>query len=897
MDLWIAAVVFLAAVSVLNSGLFSRKLYEDDDLAANALQVQNAKHFRELLGNYSRWNYHHPGPIALYLLAAGEGLFYDGLHVVPAPLNAELLTVIVFNTGLLFLAIALFQRSCRNLWFTPLGLVAALYFIWTVNHTVWGSAFVSAWPPHLLLFPFLVFICSCAALWSTTSRLLPLVVGAGLFLIQVHESQAPFVVVLGGAALIGAWRRETTNNPLHKVLFQRRRELLASAVIATVMSIPMVVETFIHSPNNLTKIAWYVRAHRGFGHTLSESLEYFLTFLLQVGNQENLIGKVGPLQIFPTYDYAYVYLALLLGLLAIAVGVRLKTRKPLTVFGKALLVEMLLGSLVFLLWGMEITGELYNYLGFMIFSIQLLMMWLALGYILDRVHLTTPRWAPFGVTCVAAASVIFMGPYIQSQYFGDSEVFAIANGLPAQGQNVRVDYPAKDWVRVAGVLSWMRREKKPFCTSPEAELLFGSENVCREKAASSTLLFSDQLIACPSCRTLSTAGGQFAAFMPVPRLPFPFTVGPMDLTDTPQSTDGDGQSSECLHALFSLPEAAQTGQDLQVRLTETGLPASGTKAFLNGRPLAGTSSRDTFSIPGSILSPGGENGIRICGPRTLFPAAVTASGSPSIALVDVNFKSDAPRSGFYKREPNGQWTSANASISFWLNDGEAASKSFKMTINGADLPDRPVAVGLNGHHIGQISGYIGDGVSFLVGSNTLRFGNNQLTFSVPAAAPVGNDSRALGFGFMRLRVSPLETRPLPLTLVAQDTFDVKRGFFGLDGDQRWTPGDGVIEFATSPEAGVESYRLTIEAGPLTDGDVMVLWNGSALGKLPPTGTGEFRLQAEGFEASRINRIGLVAAAGRSYGQGGARFRRAMLSPVQTITLEFAAMPGSVAGGF
>jgi hypothetical protein len=56
---------------------------------------------------------------------------------------------------------------------------------------------------------------------------------------------------------------------------------------------------------------------------------------------------------------------------------------------------------------------------------------------------------------------------------------------------------------------------------------------------------------------------------------------------------------------------------------------------------------------------------------------------------------------------------------------------------------------------------------------------------------------------MRLRVSPLETRPLPLTLVAQDTFDVKRGFFGLDGDQRWTPGDGVIEFATSPEAGVE----------------------------------------------------------------------------------------------
>src|SRR5580693_5029723 len=102
LDLWVPALIFLAAVLSLNARLFSHSLYEVSDLAVNALQVQNAKHFRELLGNYSRWNFHHPGPAAFYMLAAGESVFYDTLPVVPAPLNAEFLTVLVFNTGCLF---------------------------------------------------------------------------------------------------------------------------------------------------------------------------------------------------------------------------------------------------------------------------------------------------------------------------------------------------------------------------------------------------------------------------------------------------------------------------------------------------------------------------------------------------------------------------------------------------------------------------------------------------------------------------------------------------------------------------------------------------------------------------------------------------------------------------
>lgn len=52
------ALCFLAVVLALNPGIFRTPYAEDSDFAANALQIQNAKAFRELLGNYSRWHFH-----------------------------------------------------------------------------------------------------------------------------------------------------------------------------------------------------------------------------------------------------------------------------------------------------------------------------------------------------------------------------------------------------------------------------------------------------------------------------------------------------------------------------------------------------------------------------------------------------------------------------------------------------------------------------------------------------------------------------------------------------------------------------------------------------------------------------------------------------------------------
>ncbi len=67
-----AALAFLAAVLLVNAGLFRTPIYEHTYYALNSLQVHEAKALRALLGNYSRWRFHHPGPAMFYVLAAGE---------------------------------------------------------------------------------------------------------------------------------------------------------------------------------------------------------------------------------------------------------------------------------------------------------------------------------------------------------------------------------------------------------------------------------------------------------------------------------------------------------------------------------------------------------------------------------------------------------------------------------------------------------------------------------------------------------------------------------------------------------------------------------------------------------------------------------------------------------
>src|SRR5262245_2882922 len=98
--------------------------------------------FQELLGNYSRWQFHHPNPAFFYLLAAGEYVFRDWLGMVPAPLNAQLVTLVLVNAALLFGSIEIFARQFPGTLFRPLATAAAVWLISSVNHAQPGAALI-----------------------------------------------------------------------------------------------------------------------------------------------------------------------------------------------------------------------------------------------------------------------------------------------------------------------------------------------------------------------------------------------------------------------------------------------------------------------------------------------------------------------------------------------------------------------------------------------------------------------------------------------------------------------------------------------------------------------------------------------------------------------------------
>ena len=126
-----SAVFFAVLVAMLVIGwdlFFGAPLHEMGDLAANALQIDRAKEFRELYGNYSRFGFHHPGPAFFYVYAAAEIVFHDVLRLSPAPHNAHLLGAAILHSAFLSLAITVLARFAapNRLFFAAFAVAIAI---------------------------------------------------------------------------------------------------------------------------------------------------------------------------------------------------------------------------------------------------------------------------------------------------------------------------------------------------------------------------------------------------------------------------------------------------------------------------------------------------------------------------------------------------------------------------------------------------------------------------------------------------------------------------------------------------------------------------------------------------------------------------------------------------
>jgi hypothetical protein len=217
------------------------------DMALIELATGDVGNHAVLLGPYSRFGWHHPGPTLFYLLALPYRLI--GSNPVGIALGGALITGVA-AAGSAWIA---YRRGAKPL------LLWTLVVIGLFGHAT-GRIVADAWNPWVTILPFalavlLAWSVACRDVWA-----FPALVGIASFIVQSHVGYLPTVVVvfaggtgLGVLALVRARHAPDWDE-------QRRRATAAGAVglavAAALWALP-VVEQFVHRPGNLTRLVGY----------------------------------------------------------------------------------------------------------------------------------------------------------------------------------------------------------------------------------------------------------------------------------------------------------------------------------------------------------------------------------------------------------------------------------------------------------------------------------------------------------------------------------------------------------------------------------------------------------------------------------------------------------------
>jgi hypothetical protein len=263
----VSALVLLVVLLARNAYLFTSPVHEDGDFALNSLLVQRALHFQLLEGNYSRVGFHHPGPAFLYVLAAGQAVFFGLLHIVPAPYNGQVVGDLCFTAAIVGWIVLIVERV------TGSRLAAAATFavilLFAANH----GMFANMWFPYLYVPVFALLLVSGAALAGGRTGELPAFVVAGGFLVHGHVSFVMFVAVTALAAG-GGWGILRRRDWREQLRAHRRRIRLSLGVVGLFV-LPLVLQTALDYPGPWPKYLHYTTLHEAGSGPVSDALRFF----------------------------------------------------------------------------------------------------------------------------------------------------------------------------------------------------------------------------------------------------------------------------------------------------------------------------------------------------------------------------------------------------------------------------------------------------------------------------------------------------------------------------------------------------------------------------------------------------------------------------------------------
>jgi hypothetical protein len=207
------------------------------DTAVIESYARLASQGRLLVGAYSRFQWHHPGPLYFYLLAP----FYVLGGGRTAGLNAGAAAISIASMALV---VWVLMRRAPGL--AAIGCAFLVLYAWRA-----GEALASPWNPHVPLLPTMALIVVAADVVAGSAMLLPVAAALASLSGQAHIALMPCVLAVFGIAFVRAVVGASAG--LERLAW--RRSLAATAGVLTLAWAPAVYEQLTGTPRgNMTEL-------------------------------------------------------------------------------------------------------------------------------------------------------------------------------------------------------------------------------------------------------------------------------------------------------------------------------------------------------------------------------------------------------------------------------------------------------------------------------------------------------------------------------------------------------------------------------------------------------------------------------------------------------------------
>lgn len=255
----VAVVVALAAVAVTRH---AQRLFPLADIAVIEMYARDALTGKLLVGPYSRFGWHHPGPSYFYLIAP----IYALAGQQPAALAAGAAAIVMAAVALIAWAAA---RSFGTV------VTAALLTSVTAYLLRLPDLVTSPWNPHVIVLPTVALMVVSATVACGDLALLPVAALLASFVVQTHIALVPLagsVVAVSAAAGLAHVARRGQGPQSVKALS------LTIWVILAMWFLP-AAEQATHAPGNITLLWRFFVLSPATGQTSSAALEAWATML------------------------------------------------------------------------------------------------------------------------------------------------------------------------------------------------------------------------------------------------------------------------------------------------------------------------------------------------------------------------------------------------------------------------------------------------------------------------------------------------------------------------------------------------------------------------------------------------------------------------------------------